>query len=189
MADFTSSGDMKLTPGGLEVKTLADQIMTFARPGKLVLEHYLGAAGDAWAIRQVLAAGSVGKLLLPKGASLSAVNLDGRMPDLGLYVTEATLDTAGIAARAWNAADGYWRRELETRFNYSNGKHTAQEAIVASVDCGSVDKPPKMSRTLFSMTYAESGYEQHGYMGMPEAGNREAMEFAAFAQAIFDTQA
>lgn len=122
-------------------------------------------------------------LLVPRGTSLAMDPPDDYYPDFGLEVSDETF--AGCSLRVWGNGwdfnDGSWLRQFEINLFYRRGSVSATQVISHSVKNGSLSLR-KLSSSVHSIIYAESGYE--GHRRLSRDISHEELEF--FYDLFFD---
>lgn len=201
--------DPELTVSQKAIKDLADRVLSH-KPRKLItnswsLESRISLDGFQSRLRE----SGFGDTVLKNGDTLSASEIDGHHPDLGLIVGKAELYAAGITALEWRDnkwridPDGSqhppyniircpgefdWARQLDIWLAYKDGGQTAWQAITVYTSSRSAGLVPSISRSVNSVAYFETGYEGHNRIHRDDFSEETVMEFISLAEELYNSR-
>jgi hypothetical protein len=197
----------ELTPAQLEVKSLADEILSH-KPENFDLTFWNYATDiDPHEVEMKLRQIAAGSLLLGEGESLSAPNTDRYWPELDLFATKATLKAVSLRAWGWEwekhrrdpsgpttppfdiisfPGEKDWARQLDISLHYDNGRNTASQAITTYTASERAGITPTLSRDVHAMAYAETGYEGHNQKFLEIVGEEDVLAFTGICRHLFE---
>jgi hypothetical protein len=187
----------------VKIKDLCDEILAHKPEQSPLTNWYIRTTADGNVVQDKLRTSSLGDLLLKDGDTLSMPGGHERYPDIGLYVGRVALTKVGVRAWGWED-DKYridpngpnkppydiiiypgekdWTRQLDISLHYSDGSQAASQTITAQTGSTSAGHAPSVSRSVFALAYAESGYERHNQVWRSARNSEEIEDFVSLVR-------
>lgn len=127
----------------------------------------------------------IDELLLTEGASMSVAYPNADYPDLGIRASARNLQSVWLRATQWQQPHA---TEIELSFDYSQRQKLATQTINAFSSAGQIDGIPTLSRYVWAIDYAESGYEGHKQELLEKPSPEALLAFIGVCRYVFDNR-
>lgn len=199
--------DPELLPCQVQIKDLCNEILAL-KPEQNDLTFWdIRSKADGEEVQERLRVSSLADLMLKDGDTLSLPESNEHYPDLGLYVGKVAL--VGVSVRAWGwdydkhridpngpeeppykiiyyPGEQDWTRQLDISLHYSNENQSARQTITTQTGSRNAGNLPSVSRDVYAMAYAETGYEGHNQLWRSAINASEVDNFLALARELVD---
>lgn len=199
--------DAELTPAQQAVKTVADGILALKPEGNPLTTWSVATLIAPYEVRDRLALTKAGSLMLQTGDSLSAPQPNDYWPDIHLYVSDETL--TGVSLRAWGwqfekyridpagsqsppydvisfPGEYDWARRLDIALHYSDSRRTATQTLRTYTSSHNSGNTPSLSRDVYTMEYAETGYEGHNQAFLETVVEEDILAFTGLCRQLLE---
>lgn len=156
------------------LNTTVDTILAYKDPKSPFNFLHFPVLVDPRQLKADLAATRAGSLLLQPGEAFGIEDGGDYYPPLLMQVGEVEPTQAHLTASHQTFSDGSWFSSLEATMTYYGDQEHAAEKII--VEASNHSSRPQIFRKLYSMAYAETGYEGHGYKELEDATPEDAEE-------------
>jgi hypothetical protein len=177
----------------LDLKALADRMLSFKKPGSHTFVHFTPVGVDAREIMARLRASTLADLVLPEGASLSMAHTSDYYPDLGVTAQDAQLGSVMLTVLGWSwekyaayPKAPAWGRQIEISLWY--GRTGRADPLVKQVFAATAyDRSglPRVARDVWADLYAEQGYQGHNQECRDARSAAETRFFIDLAAELF----